>query len=450
LLWRGRNYVKCGSRLFIGPNSVKPFLVSVFLIIVPNFLFLYFDGEVINLLIKWLAKKISWAVIVIMCILFILTFYFMFLTAFSDPGVILRRGGDGHAFYHNKVIRVNYKGSLVKTKKCPTCNIIRPLRSTHCKACDNCVEIFDHHCPWTGNCVGKRNYKYFYIFISLLHFLTCYLLSFSIVRIYYSTKDSQNNLATALGETLVSLYVVIYNFLMMIFVSSLWFYHTVLIIINLTTKEELTKTFNKTVGNIFSRGCCNNIHSILCRKNNNFDVLRILRTGLKDEANYKVENSEANLKFEHEFTEKSKQPTSPGKRFFIKVEKTPEKTNTVTVTNRLNHSEIKAEFKHPKLDNQNLIYSKTETNQPTKIIKICTTINTNNKIFTQSDYNLVNCSSIKDDYSNDNIQESVQIKNINISLFAEGESELVNIDPKQEIKVENFTSKIIDNPFTNN
>lgn len=39
--------------------------------------------------------------------------------------------------------------------------------SKHCKACDRCVEGFDHHCKWLNNCVGKRTYKYFIALVSL-------------------------------------------------------------------------------------------------------------------------------------------------------------------------------------------------------------------------------------------------------------------------------------------
>lgn len=48
---------------------------------------------------------------------------------------------------------------------CPTCKIIRPVRSKHCPTCNRCVEQFDHHCPWISNCVGKRNKWDFFVFL---------------------------------------------------------------------------------------------------------------------------------------------------------------------------------------------------------------------------------------------------------------------------------------------
>ncbi|KNG75372.1 hypothetical protein PFMG_01518 [Plasmodium falciparum IGH-CR14] len=36
---------------------------------------------------------------------------------------------------------------------CPTCFLFKNIRTKHCSLCDKCVEIFDHHCDFTLNCM---------------------------------------------------------------------------------------------------------------------------------------------------------------------------------------------------------------------------------------------------------------------------------------------------------
>ena len=45
----------------------------------------------------------------------------------------------------------------------------------HCFDCDICIENHDHHCPWTGHCIGKNNYISFFIFIGASFCIIVYL-----------------------------------------------------------------------------------------------------------------------------------------------------------------------------------------------------------------------------------------------------------------------------------
>ena len=77
----------------------------------------------------------------------------------QEPGgtVQQRRGRESDT--QNKFYCASY---LVGTKGAPgTGADWSPPRTHYCKICECAVPYLDHHCPFTGNCAGLRNYSYF-------------------------------------------------------------------------------------------------------------------------------------------------------------------------------------------------------------------------------------------------------------------------------------------------
>ncbi|QDZ17571.1 putative S-acyltransferase [Chloropicon primus] len=67
---------------------------------------------------------------------------------------------------------------------CRKCQKWKPERTHHCSICGRCVLKMDHHCVWVMNCVGERNYKFFFLF--LWHTFLLSLLSVLALLPYFS------------------------------------------------------------------------------------------------------------------------------------------------------------------------------------------------------------------------------------------------------------------------
>lgn len=104
--------------------------------------------------------------------------------ACSEPGILFSE------IYDNVGSIEMEEGEGGKTKnRCIHCDVVRPPGVSHCYDCGVCVHDLDHHCPWTGKCIGKKNLKWFYVFLSCL----LGLISFSVLGLVMWTVSPVEN-----------------------------------------------------------------------------------------------------------------------------------------------------------------------------------------------------------------------------------------------------------------
>ncbi|RLV84243.1 hypothetical protein DV515_00016311 [Chloebia gouldiae] len=292
----GRNTFCCDGRIMMARQK-GIFYLTLFLILGTCALFFAFEC-------RYLAVQLSPAIPVFAAVLFLFAMATLLRTSFSDPGVIPRALPDEAAFIEMEIEATNgtvpqgqrpppriknfqINNQIVKLKYCYTCKIFRPPRASHCSICDNCVERFDHHCPWVGNCVGKRNYRYFYLFILSLSLLTIYIFTFNIVYVALSeisedwvsehvegnSRDISFHGSKGLTSpklrslTVLTVLEVLICFFTLWSVVGLTGFHTFLVALNQTTNEDIkgSWTGKNRVQNPYSHGnivknCC----EVLC------------------------------------------------------------------------------------------------------------------------------------------------------------------------------------------
>uniref|UniRef100_UPI0037E956C0 palmitoyltransferase ZDHHC18a isoform X1 n=1 Tax=Semicossyphus pulcher TaxID=241346 RepID=UPI0037E956C0 len=252
-MFPGKNRFFCDGRIILARQSgVLPLTLG--LIVVTCGLFFAFDCP-------FLVTQLTVFIPVIGGVLFVFVVLSLLRTSFTDPGILPRATPDeaadiekqidtsGSSTYRppprTKEILINQQ--VVKLKYCFTCKTFRPPRTSHCSLCDNCVERFDHHCPWVGNCVGKRNYRFFYSFIISLSFLTSFIFGCVVTHITLRTQTGKS-IVQAIQESPASVVELVICFFSIWSILGLSGFHTYLVASNLTTNEDIKGSWSSKRG----------------------------------------------------------------------------------------------------------------------------------------------------------------------------------------------------------
>ncbi|KAG6578877.1 protein S-acyltransferase 8-like [Cucurbita moschata] len=280
-VWKGSNKFILGGRLIFGPDA-RSLLVTISLITVPVIIFCAFVAR--NLVHEFASYNAGYAVLVVAVVFTIHVLVLLFLTSSRDPGIIprnshppeeeipyasslsLEHGGrqtPGRQFPRTKEVIVN--GVAVRVKYCDTCMLYRPPRCSHCSICNNCVQKFDHHCPWVGQCIGLRNYRYFFMFVSSSTLLCIYIFAMSAFYIKVLMEENSSTVWKAMKESPASVILMAYCFISLWFVGGLTGFHLYLIGTNQTTYENFRYRADSR-SNVYNRGCLNNFLEVFCSK----------------------------------------------------------------------------------------------------------------------------------------------------------------------------------------
>mmetsp|Transcript_57669 Transcript_57669/g.108081 ORF Transcript_57669/g.108081 Transcript_57669/m.108081 type:complete len:408 (+) Transcript_57669:125-1348(+) len=144
-------------------------------------------------------------------------------------------------------------------RKCKWCLKFKPDRCHHCRVCRMCILKMDHHCPWIYNCVGFRNYKYFFLLL-LYTDIDCIMIVTTMLPSVragaHPTTPFMTMFLLIFGETLAA-------FLCALVTMFLGF-HIYLMLHSMTTIEFCEKsTRGGFRASVYDRGCVGNVKAVL-------------------------------------------------------------------------------------------------------------------------------------------------------------------------------------------
>ncbi|KAG1668042.1 hypothetical protein FOA52_006576 [Chlamydomonas sp. UWO 241] len=264
--WEGNEVFFLGGRVIAGPNW-RASLGTASLVLVPAGVFLAWPCW-------YLGQHVSWAIFVFGIILPLTSMVFLASTALSDPGIIPRREPDDEYLSGRKprTQEVHVNGQRVVVRYNDTCHFYQPPRAHHCSVNDNCIERFDHHCPWVGTTIGQRNYRSFLLFVYTTTVLCLFVMACCISQLFVrkqQIEDEKGPGDSAWGSVIIfcipGLVILGITFVFTFFVGGLAGFHAYLVATNQTTYENFRYN-NDDRRNPYDKGVWGNLAEVWCSR----------------------------------------------------------------------------------------------------------------------------------------------------------------------------------------
>ena len=274
-IWPGNDTFFWDGRIIVGPNY-KAFLHTIALVTVPSIVFTAAVAPTLSREYSWAWQAVSvvWPIYVVGCLV---------RTGTMDPGILPRLPRppprDRNDPPRERVRDVPHEPTkkLVTVKWNDTTNFFQPPRAHHCSINNDCVEKFDHHCPWVGTTIGRRNYRHFLLFVFGTTLWCGFVVSSCVMCILTEIDERNDEVDPVTGERVntqavtgalkasgAAIFCGIVALFGFMFVFALSVFHIVLIWQNQTTYENFRER-RVSEDNPYTRGnCCKNCFEIFC------------------------------------------------------------------------------------------------------------------------------------------------------------------------------------------